>query len=166
MVLGGTFSAVTNDELDSALGKFKDDIAQPRVLPMRRPYFSGGDNKAFTTPDGNNALVMSLEGQRPPTGRIWCVRSFAIFDLGNTNATNALFPYLCIGSVGAPSMMDTKVVNSQIPFSQTFTGSSLVVNHSQDLYVILVGTNNTSAKICFSGEVDDYPESSFIAQRM
>lgn len=132
IVLGGTLSVCTTDEMHSALGDLKSSIVESNAKPKRimRPLNGSAAGGDFTTGD---TLMINLG--RPSSGRIWVVtRVVVLGEDDNTTHTN-MMAALYVGDSANVSLGQCVKSGLSIPWTTTENEHAYVVRDREDLFV-------------------------------
>lgn len=143
MVLGGTLSACTTDEMHSALGDVKKEIlggmSTGKTKRIFRPLAGSITGGSFSTGD---TRVINLG--RPNSGRIWVVtRIVCLGEDDNSTHTN-LVAALYIGDSSTAGLGQCVRHGVSIPWTTTENENAYIVHDREDLFVKFTAVGATS----------------------
>lgn len=175
--IGGKLDIVSpqelKDEISNAITGLQGHIDKRSKVdhcqPIRRNVRGSG---IYVVPFGNAAqqVLIGVDNhtKTPAVGRLWVVRSLFVFDNNAPLAASqaGINGALCIGDAASPTPVDmTGYTFTGLPAANTFNSTSIVVEPSQSIYVIL-GVAVGTQFLAFNAVVDDYASNEFQAQRL
>lgn len=160
--LGGTISACTTDELDSALGKLESNLLRgsaktPRIM---RPLSSSVAGGTYSTGD-----TFTLKLGRPSSGRVWrLTRVVVLGEDDNTTHTN-MVAALYIGDEANPGLSQCVKHGVSIPWTTTENQDAYAVHDREDVFVKFTAIGSTTVdNFTINGLVYEYRDGDLDAQ--